>query len=61
MLVVTGSIRSLGKNNSSAAVQDIIVDGAYLFDTQNGLRIKTWQVTSLTAYLFSVPMACYDP
>ncbi|KAL2493452.1 putative polygalacturonase [Abeliophyllum distichum] len=37
------SIGSLGKANSSAAVQDVRLDGAYLFNTENGLRIKTWQ------------------
>ncbi|KAL0397098.1 UNVERIFIED_CONTAM: putative polygalacturonase [Sesamum calycinum] len=37
------SIGSLGKNNTSAAVQDVIVDGAVLFNTENGVRIKTWQ------------------
>ncbi|KAL2458747.1 putative polygalacturonase [Forsythia ovata] len=37
------SIGSLGKANSSAAVQDVSLDGAYLFNTENGLRIKTWQ------------------
>ncbi|KAI3463391.1 hypothetical protein Pfo_020054 [Paulownia fortunei] len=37
------SIGSLGKSNSSAAVQDVIVDGAVLFNTGNGVRIKTWQ------------------
>ncbi|CAA0824428.1 Probable polygalacturonase [Striga hermonthica] len=37
------SIGSLGKNNSYASVKDVIVDGAVLFDTENGVRIKTWQ------------------
>ncbi|KAL2234715.1 UNVERIFIED_CONTAM: putative polygalacturonase [Sesamum indicum] len=37
------SIGSLGKYNTSAAVQDVIVDGAVLFNTENGVRIKTWQ------------------
>ncbi|EPS66872.1 polygalacturonase, partial [Genlisea aurea] len=37
------SIGSLGKSNSSAAVQDVSVDGATLFNTTNGVRIKTWQ------------------
>ncbi|KAL3639708.1 hypothetical protein CASFOL_014676 [Castilleja foliolosa] len=37
------SIGSLGKYKSYAAVQDVIVDGAILFDTENGVRIKTWQ------------------
>ncbi|CAA3027321.1 probable polygalacturonase At1g80170 [Olea europaea subsp. europaea] len=38
------SIGSLGKANSSAYVQNVSLDGAYLFNTENGLRIKTWQV-----------------
>ncbi|XP_057547357.1 polygalacturonase-like [Amaranthus tricolor] len=37
------SIGSLGDNNSEAHVSDIIVDGATLSNTTNGLRIKTWQ------------------
>ncbi|XP_073053387.1 probable polygalacturonase At1g80170 isoform X1 [Primulina eburnea] len=37
------SIGSLGKHNSSAAVQDVVVDGATFIDTKNGVRIKTWQ------------------
>ncbi|XP_022884955.1 probable polygalacturonase At1g80170 isoform X2 [Olea europaea var. sylvestris] len=37
------SIGSLGKANSSAYVQNVSLDGAYLFNTENGLRIKTWQ------------------
>ncbi|KAK6127963.1 hypothetical protein DH2020_038265 [Rehmannia glutinosa] len=34
---------SLGKSNTYAEVQDVIVNGAILFDTENGVRIKTWQ------------------
>ncbi|KAH9301996.1 hypothetical protein KI387_013579, partial [Taxus chinensis] len=37
------SIGSLGKGNSEAEVSNILVDGAYLHDTTNGVRIKTWQ------------------
>ncbi|KAI3455343.1 hypothetical protein Pfo_012006 [Paulownia fortunei] len=37
------SIGSLGKHNSSASVQDVIVNGAFFFNTENGVRIKTWQ------------------
>ncbi|KAL0415329.1 UNVERIFIED_CONTAM: putative polygalacturonase [Sesamum latifolium] len=37
------SIGSLGKYNSSASVQDVIVSGGALFDSENGVRIKTWQ------------------
>lgn len=37
------SIGSLGEGNSEAEVSNIMVEGAYLHDTTNGLRIKTWQ------------------
>ncbi|XP_041017298.1 probable polygalacturonase At1g80170 isoform X1 [Juglans microcarpa x Juglans regia] len=37
------SIGSLGKSNSWSQVHDVMVDGAFLSNTQNGLRIKTWQ------------------
>ncbi|KAL0441615.1 UNVERIFIED_CONTAM: putative polygalacturonase [Sesamum radiatum] len=37
------SIGSLGKYNSSASVQDVTVSGGALFDSKNGVRIKTWQ------------------
>ncbi|GLJ53503.1 hypothetical protein SUGI_1141540 [Cryptomeria japonica] len=37
------SIGSLGKGNSGAEVSFVVVDGAYIHDTTNGLRIKTWQ------------------
>ncbi|GFP95511.1 probable polygalacturonase at1g80170 [Phtheirospermum japonicum] len=37
------SIGSLGKNNSSSSVEDVIVSGAVLFNAENGVRIKTWQ------------------
>ncbi|OAY36979.2 probable polygalacturonase At1g80170 isoform X1 [Manihot esculenta] len=37
------SIGSLGKYHSSSKVHDILVDGAFLSNTDNGLRIKTWQ------------------
>ncbi|KAL3631807.1 hypothetical protein CASFOL_024791 [Castilleja foliolosa] len=37
------SIGSLGKNNSYSSVKDVIVSGAFLFNTENGVRIKTWQ------------------
>ncbi|XP_057861791.2 polygalacturonase [Cryptomeria japonica] len=37
------SIGSLGKGNSQADVSDVKVLGAKLIETQNGLRIKTWQ------------------
>ncbi|XP_059311112.1 probable polygalacturonase At1g80170 isoform X2 [Lycium ferocissimum] len=38
------SIGSLGKSNSWSQVQNVLVDGAYLSNTENGVRIKTWQV-----------------
>ncbi|CAN6441831.1 unnamed protein product [Victoria cruziana] len=37
------SIGSLGRNNSWAEVYDVLVDGAFLNNTDNGVRIKTWQ------------------
>ncbi|EEF44767.1 Polygalacturonase precursor, putative [Ricinus communis] len=37
------SIGSLGKYDSSSKVHDILIDGAFLSNTDNGLRIKTWQ------------------
>eukprot|EP01018_Ginkgo_biloba_P018147 Gb_12008 [translate_table: standard] len=37
------SIGSLGKGHSEAQVSDVIVDGASLHNTTNGLRIKSWQ------------------
>lgn len=38
------SIGSLGGGNSEAHVSDIHVNGAKLYETTNGLRIKTWPV-----------------
>ncbi|XP_052171799.1 polygalacturonase-like [Diospyros lotus] len=37
------SIGRLGSGNSKAFVSDVLVNGAKLYGTQNGLRIKTWQ------------------
>ncbi|XP_047326350.1 polygalacturonase-like [Impatiens glandulifera] len=37
------SIGSLGEANSEAHVSDVVVDGAKLIRTTNGVRIKTWQ------------------
>ncbi|XP_058226753.1 probable polygalacturonase At1g80170 isoform X2 [Rhododendron vialii] len=37
------SIGSLGKWNSSVQIHDVVVDGAFLSNTENGVRIKTWQ------------------
>ena len=39
-----GSIGSLGKSDTWAAVHDVKVNGAILSNTNNGVRIKTWQV-----------------
>ncbi|CAI9114015.1 OLC1v1037486C1 [Oldenlandia corymbosa var. corymbosa] len=37
------SIGSLGKNSSWDQVHDVEVNGAFLSNTENGVRIKTWQ------------------
>ncbi|GLJ52152.1 hypothetical protein SUGI_1109440 [Cryptomeria japonica] len=37
------SIGSLGEDNALAAVKNITVSGVSFHDTQNGVRIKTWQ------------------
>ncbi|KAG6655013.1 probable polygalacturonase At1g80170 isoform X2 [Carya illinoinensis] len=37
------SIGSLGKDNSTGIVSKVVVDTAFLQETTNGLRIKTWQ------------------
>ncbi|XP_010250040.1 PREDICTED: probable polygalacturonase At1g80170 [Nelumbo nucifera] len=37
------SIGSLGKSNSLDSVSHVLVDGAIISNTENGLRIKTWQ------------------
>ncbi|KAL5575607.1 hypothetical protein UlMin_017306 [Ulmus minor] len=37
------SIGSLGKSKSRSQVQDVTVNGAFLSNTENGVRIKTWQ------------------
>ncbi|XP_059633710.1 probable polygalacturonase At1g80170 [Cornus florida] len=37
------SIGSLGENNSTGIVTKVVVDTAFLRETTNGLRIKTWQ------------------
>ncbi len=38
------SIGSLGKDNTTAIVTKVVLDTAFLKETTNGLRIKTWQV-----------------
>ncbi|KAK1356426.1 Polygalacturonase [Heracleum sosnowskyi] len=40
---VFGSIGSLGKSNTWSQAHDVRVDGAHFLNTQNGVRIKTWQ------------------
>ncbi|KAG9149876.1 hypothetical protein Leryth_023449 [Lithospermum erythrorhizon] len=37
------SIGSLGKDNSEEMVTKVVLDGAFIRNTSNGLRIKTWQ------------------
>lgn len=37
------SIGSLGKDNSTGTVTKVVLDTAFLRETTNGLRIKTWQ------------------
>ncbi|KAH7652162.1 Polygalacturonase protein [Dioscorea alata] len=37
------SIGSLGKSRSLSQVHDVRVDGAFISNTENGVRIKTWQ------------------
>ncbi|XP_071691177.1 polygalacturonase QRT2-like [Rutidosis leptorrhynchoides] len=37
------SIGSLGKNNSDDTVSNILVDKAIISNTENGVRIKSWQ------------------
>ncbi|KAK9669516.1 hypothetical protein RND81_13G136300 [Saponaria officinalis] len=37
------SIGSLGKNNATDFVQNIVLNGAFIKNTTNGLRIKSWQ------------------
>ena len=44
LAVMKCSIGSLGSGNSKAFVSDVLVNGAKLHGTQNGVRIKTWQV-----------------
>lgn len=43
--MMTGSIGSLGKDNSVGIVTQVVLDNAFLRGTTNGLRIKTWQVS----------------
>ncbi|XP_063943199.1 probable polygalacturonase At1g80170 isoform X3 [Daucus carota subsp. sativus] len=41
------SIGSLGKSNTWSQVHDVRVDGAHFLNTENGVRIKTWQTSAL--------------
>lgn len=41
------SIGSLGKDNSTGIVTMVVLDTAFLRETTNGLRIKTWQVVPI--------------
>ncbi|EPS64926.1 hypothetical protein M569_09852, partial [Genlisea aurea] len=41
------SIGSLGRNNSTATVEKVSLDTAFISGTTNGLRIKTWQAITL--------------
>lgn len=40
------SIGSLGQGHSTGTVSAVVLDTAFLKNTTNGLRIKTWQVKS---------------
>ena len=44
------SIGSLGDDNSKAYVSGINVDGATLSETDNGVRIKTYQVIDVVFF-----------
>ena len=50
------SIGSLGDGNSEAHVSDVVVDGAKISGTSNGVRIKTYQVKNTLRKLKS---ECY--
>lgn len=50
------SIGSLGKDNSTAIVSKIVLDTAFLKETTNGLRIKTWQVTLPSTFVKLSPI-----
>ena len=44
------SIGSLGSGNSEAYVSGVTINGAKLYGTSNGLRIKTWPVSDSNLY-----------
>ena len=50
------SIGSLGDDNSKAYVSGIDVDGATLSETDNGVRIKTYQVIDVVFPLQTPPL-----
>lgn len=56
-MYLPSSIGSLGKYNAWAQVSNVVVDGAFISDTENGVRIKTWQVISLS--VSSSPFSSY--
>jgi hypothetical protein len=43
-LILSLSIGSLGKDNSTGIVAKVVLDTAFTSETTNGVRIKTWQV-----------------
>jgi hypothetical protein len=43
-LILSLSIGSLGKDNSTGIVAKVVLDTAFISETTNGVRIKTWQV-----------------
>jgi hypothetical protein len=43
----------LGKSNVWEKIHNVKVDGAYLYNTDNGVRIKTWQVSFFLTVAFS--------
>lgn len=50
------SIGSLGKSNSWGQVYNVHVNGAFISNTENGVRIKTWQVSLfLYAHQLNLP------
>lgn len=48
-----GSIGSLGRHFQEAGVENVTVDSVSFFNTQNGVRIKTWGKPS-TSFVKSV-------
>ncbi|KAK6933918.1 Glycoside hydrolase, family 28 [Dillenia turbinata] len=54
-------IGSLGNKNSEAFVSDVVVNGAKLSGTTNGVRIKTWQAIKLHKSLFLGSDGFYFP